>query len=106
MLLEFDTDRAGGFETTSAEVTPKASGVSLWHLRVVNWSNKDEVIARIKEAVSMYRWKFYLSTSVACFDRRRNILDRRRINGKIGLIKEIVAEAEGEYEEETCSQDY
>ena len=62
-FLEFDTDRAGGFEPL-AEVTPgKGVVLGLLTSKSGQLENKDEVIARIKEASQYVPLEnLYLST--------------------------------------------
>ena len=97
-FLEFDTDRAGGFEPL-AEVTPgKGVVLGLLTSKSGQLENKDEVIARIKEASQYVPLEnLYLSTQCGFASTEEgNILTEEDQWKKIGLIKEIVAEVWGE----------
>ena len=97
-FLEFDTDRAGGFEPL-AEVTPgKGVVLGLLTSKSGQLENKDEVIVRIKEASQYVPLEnLYLSTQCGFASTEEgNILTEEDQWKKIGLIKEIVAEVWGE----------
>ena len=97
-FLEFDTDRADGFEPL-AEVTPgKGVVLGLLTSKSGQLENKDEVIARIKEASQYVPLEnLYLSTQCGFASTEEgNILTEEDQWKKIGLIKEIVAEVWGE----------
>lgn len=96
-FLEFDTDRAGGFEPL-AEVTPgKGVVLGLLTSKSGQLENKDEVIARIKEASKYVPLEnLYLSTQCGFASTEEgNILTEEDQWKKIALIQEIVDEVWG-----------
>lgn len=96
-FLEFDTDRAGGFEPLS-EVTPgKGVVLGLLTSKSGQLENKDEVIARIKEASKYVPLEnLYLSTQCGFASTEEgNILTEEDQWKKIALIQEIVDEVWG-----------
>ncbi|MBU0278773.1 MULTISPECIES: 5-methyltetrahydropteroyltriglutamate--homocysteine S-methyltransferase [unclassified Gemella] len=96
--LEFDTDRAGGFEPL-AKVTPgKKVVLGLLTSKSATLENKEEVIARIKEAAKYVPLEnLYLSTQCGFASTEEgNILTEEDQWKKIKLIQEIVAEVWGE----------
>lgn len=97
-FLEFDTDRAGGFEPL-AEVTPgKGVVLGLLTSKSGELEDKTEVIARIKEASQYVPLEnLYLSTQCGFASTEEgNILTEEDQWKKLALIQEIVAEVWGE----------
>lgn len=96
-FLEFDTDRAGGFEPL-AKVTPgKGVVLGLLTSKSGELEDKNEVIARIKEASQYVPLEnLYLSTQCGFASTEEgNILTEEDQWKKIALIKEIVDEVWG-----------
>lgn len=96
-FLEFDTDRAGGFEPL-AKVTPgKGVVLGLLTSKSGELEDKDEVIARIKEASQYVPLEhLYLSTQCGFASTEEgNILTEEDQWKKIALIQEIVDEVWG-----------
>jgi len=97
-FLEFDTERAGGFEPL-AKVTPgKKVVLGLLTSKSGDLENKEEVIARIKEASQYVPLEnLYLSTQCGFASTEEgNILTEESQWGKIALISDIVKEVWGE----------
>lgn len=96
-FLEFDTDRAGGFEPL-AKVTPgKGVVLGLLTSKSGELEDKEEVIARIKEASQYVPLEnLYLSTQCGFASTEEgNILTEEDQWKKIALIQEIVDEVWG-----------
>lgn len=96
--LEFDTERAGGFEPL-AKVTPgKKVVLGLLTSKFADLEDKDEVIARIKEASQYVPLEdLYLSTQCGFASTEEgNILTEEDQWKKIKLIQEIVKEVWGD----------
>ena len=97
-FLEFDTERAGGFEPL-AKVTPgKKVVLGLLTSKSGDLENKEEVIARIKEASQYVPLEnLYLSTQCGFASTEEgNILTEESQWEKIALISDIVKEVWGE----------
>ena len=97
-FLEFDTERAGGFEPL-AKVTPgKKVVLGLLTSKSGDLEKKEEVIARIKEAGQYVPLEnLYLSTQCGFASTEEgNILTEESQWEKIALISDIVKEVWGE----------
>ena len=97
-FLEFDTERAGGFEPL-AKVTPgKKVVLGLLTSKSGDLEKKEEVIARIKEASQYVPLEnLYLSTQCGFASTEEgNILTEESQWEKIALISDIVKEVWGE----------
>lgn len=96
--LEFDTERAGGFEPL-AKVTPgKKVVLGLLTSKFADLEDKEEVIKRINEAAQYVPLEnLYLSTQCGFASTEEgNILTEEDQWKKIKLIKEIVSEVWGD----------
>lgn len=96
-FLEFDTDRAGGFEPLEKVTPGKGVVLGLLTSKSGELENKDEVIARIKEASQYVPLEnLYLSTQCGFASTEEgNILTEEDQWKKIALIQEIVDEVWG-----------
>ena len=96
--LEYDTDRAGDFKPLAKVGKDKKVVLGLLTSKSGKLENKDEVIARIKEASQYVPLEnIYLSTQCGFASTEEgNILTEEDQRKKIALISEIVKEVWGE----------
>lgn len=96
--LEYDTDRAGDFKPLAKVGKDKKVVLGLLTSKSGKLENKDEVIARIKEASEYVPLEnIYLSTQCGFASTEEgNILSEEDQWKKIALISEIVKEVWGE----------
>ena len=96
--LEFDTDRAGDFKPLAKVGTEKKVVLGLLTSKFADLENKDEIIARIKEASQYVPLEnLYLSTQCGFASTEEgNILTEEDQWKKIALISEIAREVWGE----------
>lgn len=95
--LEFDTDRAGDFKPLAKVGTEKKVVLGLLTSKFADLENKDEIIARIKEASQYVPLEnLYLSTQCGFASTEEgNILTEEDQWKKIALISEIAQEVWG-----------
>ena len=96
--LEFDTDRAGDFKPLAKVGTEKKVVLGLLTSKFADLENKDEIIARIKEASQYVPLEnLYLSTQCGFASTEEgNVIKEEDQWKKIALISEIAREVWGE----------
>ena len=96
--LEFDTDRAGDFKPLAKVGTEKKVVLGLLTSKFADLENKDEIIARIKEASQYVPLEnLYLSTQCGFASTEEgNVIKEEDQWKKIALITEIAREVWGE----------